>query len=549
MKRLLSAALLWLVCLAPPVAAQEGAIVQTRHGALAGQVLDDGSHVFRGIPYAAPPVGAARWRPPAPAADWAGTRDATRFGPACMQPPSPATGIYASEIPAMSEDCLTLNIWAPKAARNAAVMVWLHGGSLISGHGGSPFFDGARLAREGVIVVTLNYRLGVFGFLAHPELSAESAHHASGNYGFLDQVAALEWVRDNIAGFGGDPDNVTVFGESAGALSVAYLLASPLADRLFHKAIAQSPYLVPTPELKSGVFGMLSAEQIGLRVAEKLGAADIKALRAIDANRLNALPPQGGPVPQATVDGWFLRKQLLDIFDAGEQARVPLIAGFNSGEIRSLRGLAPPLPASASAYEAAIRARYGDLAARYLALYPATDLADTVLAATRDAIYGWSAERLAATQARRGAPSYLYYFDHSYPASDALDLGAFHAAEVPYVFGAAGTDAPLPANWPKPPVDARERKLSRAMLSYWTAFAKRGIPSAPGEPAWRPYAEGRAYMGFRGRAEASTNLLAGHYALAEEMKCRRRAAGQSWIPMIGSAPALLPTTPCRETDR
>lgn len=549
MNRLLSAALLWLACLALPVAAQEGAIVKTPHGALAGQVLDDGSRVFRGIPYAVPPVGAARWRPPAPAADWAGTRDATRFGPACMQPASPATGIYASELPAMSEDCLTLNIWTPKAARKAAVMVWLHGGSLVSGHGGSPFFDGARLAREGVIVVTLNYRLGIFGFLAHPGLSAESPHHVSGNYGLLDQVAALKWVRSNIAAFGGDPDNVTIFGESAGALSVAYLLASPLADGLFHKAIAQSPYLVPTPELKNRAYGMLSGEEIGLRVAEKLGAADIKAMRAIDVATLNALPSQGGPVPQATVDGWFLRKQLLNVFDAGEQAQVPLIAGFNSGEIRSLRGLAPPVPASASAYEAAIRAQYGDLAGRYLTLYPATDLTDAILAATRDAIYGWSAERLVAKQMRSGIPSYLYYFDHSYPASEALNLGAFHAAEVPYVFGAAGTDASLPPNWPKPPVDARERDFSRAMLSYWTAFAKRGVPSAPGEPAWRPYAEGRAYMGFRDRAEASADLLPGHYALAEEMRCRRRAAGQSWIPMIGGAPALLPATPCGGSGR
>lgn len=174
MKRVLHAALLWIACLALPVSAQEGAIVKTSHGTLAGQVLDDGSRVFRGVPYAAPPVGAARWRPPASVADWTGTHDAAHFGPACMQPLSSATSIYASDLPAMSEDCLTLNIWAPEVARKAAVMVWLHGGSLVSGHGGSPFFDGARLAREGVIVVTINYRLGVFGFLAHPELSAEN---------------------------------------------------------------------------------------------------------------------------------------------------------------------------------------------------------------------------------------------------------------------------------------------------------------------------------------------------------------------------------------
>ena len=540
------ACLAWLT---PPVAAKDSAIVRTPHGALAGQLLEDGSRIFRGIPYAAPPVGEARWRAPLPVANWEGVRDATKFGPACIQPKSSPTSIYASDPAETSEDCLTLNIWSPRASRKAPVMLWLHGGSLVSGYGSSPFFDGARLAREGVVVVTLNYRLGVFGFLAHPALSGESPHHASGNYGLLDQIEALKWVRGNIALFGGDPDNVTIFGESAGALSVMYLLASPLAEGLFHKAIAQSPYMVPTPELQRQAYGLMSGEEIGLKVAEKLGASGIKALRAIDADTLNALPSQGGPVPQATVDGWFLRKQLVDVFDAGEQARVPLIAGFNSGEIRSLRALAPPAPPSASTYEAAIRAQYGDLAARYLALYPATGLADNILAAARDAIYGWSAERLVAKQAGRDVPAYLYYFDHSYPASDALELGAFHASEVPYMFGAAGTDAMLPARWPRPPVDAAERRLSDAMLGYWTSFAKRGYPSAPGEQIWRPYGEGRAYMAFRGRPVASADLLPGHYALAEEMACRRRVAGQSWMRMIGKAPALLPAAPCRGPSR
>ncbi|ALC11164.1 carboxylesterase/lipase family protein [Sphingopyxis sp. 113P3] len=540
-RRLLLAALLLFPA---PGVAGESSIVKTTQGLLAGEILDDGSRVFRGIPYAAPPIGSARWRPPAPPPDWKGIRDATRFGPACMQPLLPVNSLYASEPRAMSEDCLTLNIWTPKAAKKAAVMLWIHGGSLLTGEGASPFFDGARLAREGVVVVTINYRLGVFGFLSHPGLTAESPEYASGNYGLLDQIAALQWVRSNIDAFGGDRENVTVFGQSAGALSIAYLLVSPLADGLFHKAIAQSPYLVPTPELQRPAYGLPSSEAIGLEVAKALGAEDIKALRAIEATRLNALPPKGGPVPQATVDGWFLRGQLPDILDAGEQAKVPLIAGFNSGEIRSIPGLAPPAPSSAEAYEDTVRARFGDLALQYLALYPGTHVTDSLLAATRDAIYGWSAQRLVATQASHGAPSYLYYFDHSYPASDARGLGAFHAIEVPYVFGAAGRDVPLPRNWPVPPIDSRERALSNAVIGYWTSFAKYGRPSVRDGPAWSPYGEAKVYMRFHGRAEAQAGLLSGPYALAEETTCRRRAAGQSWIGAVGSAPPNLPLILC-----
>jgi para-nitrobenzyl esterase len=532
-----------------PAVGQVTATATTPQGKLAGRMLGNGTRVFLGIPYALPPIGKARWRPPVRAAAWSGVRNATAFGAACMQPKSRPASIYADDPPAMSEDCLSLNVWAPKGSRRAPVMVWIHGGSMLTGYSGSPFYDGARLAEKGVVVVTINYRLGVFGFLAHPGLSAESPHNVSGNYGLLDQIEALKWVRRNIAALGGDPRNVTIFGESAGALSTMYLLSSPLARGLYNKAIAESPYMVPTPLLRSGAYGMPSGEQIGLTVGAKLNAPDIKALRAVDAATLNALPIQGGPVPQATIDGWSLTRQLVDTFDAGEQARVPIMAGFNSGEIRSLRGLAPPVPTSAAAYQTAIRAVYGDLADRYLELYPASDLEDNILAATRDAIYGWSAQRLVATQARLGIPSYLYFFDHRSPAADALNLGAFHASEIPFVFGAAGTNAPLPVNWPKPPVNAAEKGLSAAMVSYWTSFARRGIPTAPGQPAWRPFGKTPAYMAFRAKPEASVRLLPGHYALVEEVTCRRRAANQSWIAMIGSAPPNIPTTPCASKSR
>lgn len=525
-------------------AAQAQTLARTPQGMLEGETRSDGTRVFRGIAYAMPPVGEARWRPPVPVPAWGGTRAAREFGPACMQPKSPPASVYADDPPVMSEDCLSLNIWSPKGSRKAPVMVWIHGGSLISGASSSPFYDGAQLARKGVVLVSINYRLGVFGFLAHPGLSAESSRNASGNYGLLDQIEALKWVRRNIASLGGDPDNVTIFGESAGALSVMYLLSSPLANGLFHKAIAESPYMVPTPLLRSGAYGIASAEANGLKVAEVLKAPDIAALRAVDAATLVTVPTQGGPIPMATIDGWVLTDQLTDIFDRGAQARVPLLTGFNSGEIRALRALSPPVPESAGAYEAMIRERYRDLADTFLRLYPPSDREESLLAASRDGFYGWSAQRMATKHSAIGLPAYLYFFDHGYPEADARKLTALHASEIPYVFGSAGTGAPLPPNWPKPPVNAAEAGLSDAMASYWTSFAKRGVPSAPGHAAWKPFGKKAAYMAFRSKPEAGTGFLPGHYALAEQVFCRRRAAGQSWVALLGGPPAAIPPVPC-----
>lgn len=539
------AALLGIALGAAAPAAQAQAIARTPQGVLAGEARSDGTRVFRGIPYALPPVGDARWRPPVPAPVWTGIRNATEFGPACIQPKSSPASVYADDPPRMSEDCLSLNVWSPKGSRKAPVMVWIHGGSLISGASSSPFYDGAQLAKKGVVLVSINYRLGVFGFLAHPGLSAESPQHASGNYGLLDQIEALKWVKSNIASLGGDPNNVTVFGESAGALSVMYLLTSPLAKGLFHRAIAESPYMVPTPLLKSGVYGVASAEANGLKVGDALKAPDIAALRAVDAAKLVTVPTQGGPIPMATIDGWVLTDQLTDLFDRGAQARVPLLAGFNSGEIRALRALSPPVPESSSAYEAMIRERYRDLADTFLRLYPSSDREESLLAASRDGFYGWSAQRMAAKHSTIGARAYLYFFDHGYPEADARKLRALHGSEIPYVFGSAGTGAPLPPNWPKPPVNAAEAGLSDAMASYWTSFARRGVPSARGHAAWKPFGKNAAYMAFRGKPEPGTGFLPGHYPLAEEVFCRRRAAGQSWVALLGGPPAAIPATPCQ----
>jgi para-nitrobenzyl esterase len=521
--------------MAAPTFAQP--MVRAPAGALRGEA-GEGVNIFRGIPFAAPPTGARRWRPPAEAPRWRGTRDATQFGAICPQTPSRPGSIYSEAQPAMSEDCLTLNVWAPADARNAPVFVWIHGGSLTGGSGRQAMYDGEAMARRGVIVVTINYRLGILGYLAHPGLSAESRDRVSGNYGLLDQIAALRWVNRNIAAFGGNRANVTIAGESAGGLSVMYLLAAPQARGLFAKAVMQSAYMVSAPELRSNRHDRFSSEDIGLWLQGQLGAADILALRRMTAEQLVAGAAPTGYFPFPTVDGRIVPDQLVSIFDRGEQARVPILAGFNSGEIRSLRFLAPPPPANAAAYEAAIRERYGDLAGEFLRLYPPGNLAETMLLPPRDALYGWTAQRLAIKQNAAGAPAFLYYFDHGYPAAETLGLHAFHAAEIPY---ALGTMQRSPPAWPRAPDTAEERALQAAMLSYWISFAQGGAPRAAGQPDWPAYGRGRAYMAFTDAPRPGTNLIPGMYELNEQVMCRRRAAGGiPWHWNVGIVSPPLP---------
>jgi len=516
----------------PIVAAPAGTVGGVREGDIV---------TFRAVPYALPPTGARRWRPPAPMPRWSGVRPAREEGVACMQP-GMAPGPYNRGPVRMSEDCLTLDITAPAHARRAPVMIWIHGGTLIWGTGHSPSYNGRAFAQRGVILVSINYRLGVLGYLAHPELSRESADGVSGNYGLLDQIAALRWVRANIAAFGGDPANVTIFGESAGALSVELLVASPAARGTFDRAIAESPYAFTMPELRAAAHAVPAAETIGTDLARRLGAADLAALRAMEPAALVNGAALAGYVPNPTVDGRILPDQLPDMFDRGAQAPVPLMAGFNSGEIRGLRFLLPPVPASAEAYAADIRTRYGDLADAYLRLYPGADAEQTRLASTRDVVFGWAVERLARKQAAIGRSSYVYYFDHDYPAARAADLTAFHAAEVPFVFG---TFDATPPGWPAIQDVPSERRISDAMLDYWTSFARTGHPTAAGGPDWPPFAPGRNVMTFADAPRLARDFMPGMYELHEQIMCRRRQDGtQSWDWRTSStAPPLPPPAP------
>lgn len=479
-------ALAVLLCITGPVLAADSAdSVQTLSGVVSGEELTDGIQVFRGIPYAAPPTGDLRWQPPQPVAVWEGTRDATQFGAICPQPPTLAQ-MTAEALPASREDCLFLNVWTPATNPYVPlpVMVWIHGGGLSLGWSNQAVYDGMDFAKQGIVLVSINYRLGPLGYLAHPELSAESDHGASGNYGFLDQLAALGWVRQNIAAFGGDPKRVTIFGESAGATSVFALLASPLSDGLFHGAIAQSPWVTPTnvalqseptPFARSG-------EAQGIAFAEHVigKGATLADLRALDAGAMIA---KGGFNPIITADGWFMAELPEARFAADKQQDVPIIVGTNTNEGTMFMA---PMVGSLEAFQADIEATYGDQSAAVLAMYPAASKADLPTAADRYITDTWflrAARSMLIHSADSASPAYQYQFTRRSQAIPAW--GAHHAAELGYVFGNLVGFGPRTA-----PPSAEDVALSKAMNTYWSQFARTGNPNSEGLPAWPAFVPG-----------------------------------------------------------
>lgn len=418
-------------------------VVTTTGGAIRGKASGR-AEAFLGIPYAAPPVGSLRWREPQAAISWRGVRDASAFGPVCQQGVPAPWGPYTAEFlaaPPMSEDCLTLNVWRPRGAavKKLPVLVFIHGGGFGGGAGSLPIYDGAKLASRGAVVVTINYRVGVLGFMAHPSLTAESPLGSSGNYGLLDQIAALKWVRANAVRFGGDAGNVTVSGESAGAASVADLLISPMAKGLFDKAIAFSgaSMAVDVPPLSTN-------EAIGAELAAKLGKDSLAGMRAVPAEALieatRYVPgvASSGPPPLRFVPNVDGKVVPFDpIRASGPVASpVPLITGYNSAEMIDISVRTP------AQFAAAVRARYGASADRLLALYPhATDeeaIASNALIARDRYMAGlllWSRERTRSA----GQPVYAYLYDHAYPVvKGGQSWGAFHSSQLPYVFGNIG---------------------------------------------------------------------------------------------------------------
>ena len=442
-------------------------------GGLISGTSANGARIYKGIPYAAPPVGALRWKAPQPVVSWSGTKAATEFGAQCLQMPYPQDSPYYSAPRAQSEDCLFLNVWtAAPAGAKRPVMVWLHGGGLTRGTGATATYDGTNLAKKGVIVVTLNYRIGPLGYFSHPELTSESPQHASGNFGALDQIAALKWVQRNIAAFGGDASRVTIFGESAGSTSVNVITASPLAKGLFHRAIGESgarfTRLSPLAE----------AERAGVAFAKAAGAESLAALRALPGDTLVAT---SGFQAQNPVDGWVLPDDIRAIYAARRQSIVPTLVGSNADEMTTLAPAAS-IPKSLDEYRKRVSAQYGELAAEHDALFPATSDADVRaawLASQRDSGMTYQMRTWARNATAGGAKAYLYWFSHVSPHPEAATLGAYHASEIGYVFGNL-----IRPTWNYTPID---RQLADAMSSYWVNFATTGDPNGGALAKWQPY--------------------------------------------------------------
>jgi para-nitrobenzyl esterase len=462
-------------------AAQDARLLTVRvaEGRLSG-VADGRTAIvaFKGVPFAAPPVGDLRWRAPQPAAAWQGVRKADAFAANCVQNIVNVRKPWTYEFMAhgdISEDCLYLNVWTPAkaAAERHPVLVFIHGGGNNEGSGSVPVYDGTGLAAKGLVVVTINYRLGPFGFLAHPELTKEAPYHASGNYGLLDQIAAVRWVKANIAVFGGDPARITVSGQSAGAFGVRNMLVSPLAAGQFHRAIAESGVSL------SG-FGtsrtLADAEKDGVRFAEAKGAAGLAQLRALAAPQIAAPVTGGAPFRWGTViDGYALPAGEADAFASGRHNDVPVLTGINRDE----SGAVPEPATTAEAFRRQIEQRYGDSAAAFLKLYPAGSDAEAraaVNASARDiarvTTFLWSAARARTAKTK----TFTYFWNHTLPGPDAAQYGAFHTSEVPYAMNTlTQSDRPF--------TDA-DRRIADMLSSYWANFAANGDPNGKGLPPW-----------------------------------------------------------------
>jgi para-nitrobenzyl esterase len=454
-------------------------VVQTDAGLVEG-VRTGGLTVYKGIAFAAPPVGPLRWREPQPVNPWNDVRKADKFAPACIQ-----TGVSmpGETPPAVSEDCLYLNIWTPAQNAHAGlpVMVWIYGGGFSNGSASMPLYWGDRLARKGALVVTFGYRAGPFGFLAHPELTRESPHHTSGNYGLLDQIAALQWVQRNIRAFGGDPGRVTIFGQSAGAASVSIMMASPLAKELFQRAIGQSGGMFEPLQLAPNYL-LANAEREGEAYAASLGVHSVAELRALPAS--DFLKGKAGDISHPVIEPYVLPESPYGAFVESRQNDVPILVGSNADEARAL---VPDLNTiKASTFTSDIAKRWGPLPQQLLTAYPHATDEEAVKARLdfeRDLRFGWDVWTWARLEATKGRNSvYYYHFAHKPPfpkGSVYKDWGASHYAELWYMFDHLNQE---PWRW-----STADRKLADVMSSYWANFAKSGNPNGAELPRWSEF--------------------------------------------------------------
>jgi para-nitrobenzyl esterase len=452
--------------------------VVTESGVISG-VSEGGLSVYKGVPFAAPPIGDLRWRSPKPVTPWTGTRKADAFASACMQV---GVSMPGETPPAVSEDCLYLNIWTPAKAMTTPaherlpVIVWIYGGGYINGSASMPLYWGDRLAHKDVIVVTIAYRLGPLGFLAHPELSRESPHHSSGNYGLMDQIAALEWIQRNIAAFGGNPKNVTIAGQSSGAISVSILMASPLAKGLFQRAIGESGGLFE-PLQVAPKYLLANAERDGEKYAVSLRAASLRELRQLPASQLTG---NAGGICHPVIEPYVLPLSSYEAFTSGQQNDVPLLVGSNAEEARSLVDITRVKVAT---FDSDLEHSWGALPPSLVAAYPhATDEAARQgrLGLERDLRFGWDMWAWARLEAGTGHSSVYYYSftqQPPFPIGSVYEgWGASHFAELWYVFDHLDQ---APWHW-----SVADRKVAEEMSSYWVNFARSGNPNGQGMPLW-----------------------------------------------------------------
>jgi para-nitrobenzyl esterase len=534
-------ALLFLGIASPPAGAASGDRVETTAGTVEGTTGAGGVRSFKGIPFAEPPVGDLRWKATQPPRRWEGVRAADKFGPRPMQRAVFGDMNFRSD--GMSEDCLYLNVWTPARGKDERlpVLVYFYGGGFIAGDGSEPRYDGESMARRGIVSVTANYRLGAFGFLSHPELTGESPHHASGNYGLLDQIAALRWVRENIAAFGGDPARVTIAGESAGSISVSAQMASPLSMGLFAGAIAESGSLMGTLT----PLPLAEAEKVGVRFAEKLGAKTLADLRKVPADKVleATADPAFGRFP-LTVDGHFLPRDPVAIFAAGEQAHVPLLVGWNSEEMNARAVLGADAP-TREGFAKAVKRLYADRAEEVLKAYAAADDEEFRQAATDlagDRFIGYSTWKLADLQGRTGGkPVYRYLYARPRPpmrpemgdaapglaggvrkGADARAnpqppaRGAVHSAEIEYALGNLASNKVYA--W-----TPEDEKVSQVMQAYFANFVRAGDPNGPGLPNWPPanQADEARVMRIDVDTRAEPDRHRGRYQLLDELQKKK----------------------------
>ncbi len=488
--------------------------IKLESGRVSGVASSDGAvRVYKGIPFAAPPVGDLRWKPPQPVEPWEGVKRCEQFGPRCPQPPHAEDSFWNTrewvDKTEQSEDCLYLNVWTAAKTRGDKLptMLWIHGGGLTSGSASQPLYDGTKMARKGVVVVTINYRVGPFGFLAHPELSRESEHGSSGNYGVLDQVEALKWVQQNIVEFGGDPGRVTIFGESAGSRSVCSLLATPLAKGLFQRAIGQSGGgFGAMSYLKEDQPGLLAAEKAGLAFARAAGGeeapAPLETLRSLSANQVLATLKKTPNVrPQIIVDGWVFPDEIHTIFEQGKQSRVDVILGSNADEGTSIFGGMGPM--TAEQFRDMVQRQYGQFTDEFFKTYPVNsddEVRDVLLASVRDGWFTWQMRTWGQLMSTVDAKAYLYYFTRVPPIPESEKYGAYHAAEHVYIVGNLDNTSFTP--------EPADRQLSKTMMDYWTNFARTGDPNGESLVEWPPFeTDTEYYMELGDEVRVGQHLL------------------------------------------